>query len=725
MSAWNFKFTYDGVIRRVSAPVNAGGMISTLSYEVVRQLARDLYGISSDLKMSLTYVDEEGDQVTLSSDLEFTEFIRIMERGRQALLKVGIVTTDESSSKASLTAETPVIHEGVSCDGCGMSPIQGLRFKCAVRDNYDLCSACESKTLSHQHPMLKVYAPDAGAMVRYRSGHFKRGKCWMRNSNEGCTRGESLHVGNNRGFNFSDAVTAVAEVASAFSGELEEQISLASRNKAPNGSSSAEPNVTQKSSDPSNLLPIHEKVTCDGCGTKPIVGYRFKCTVRDDFDLCAACEANLPQPYPMLKIYNPDIDVRIKGWQHGPGWRRGCPVKSWGKSISCPVDQTTGRRVRCPVAGSSDSASANAPQPNSYSTADEYDKLVLDEVIRSSMIESSSPGNIGAGEEKSENLTKKSISETVVATPIIAANLSVNQIESIPEVVVKSAFNQAALKGYALKPMARFVGDITVPDFSILAPSTDFIKIWLVRNDGPCQWPEGVHLVTAGGDPMCPANLVVPVETIAVGEETRVSVTLKTPPAPGRYVSYFKLMAPDGTIFGQKLWADVRVQVTGGSALPGAFTSPAFSVKPATTAKDEVGLAPPKEAHVPTVKALPIARFPDSTESSAISQENICVASPANVDAAKVSSDESATIQTPGLSAEDMQWITEKDSLEMEWKVELDALRAMGFHDSRENISLLKLHVKCSYNRFPHLHGKPFNDALSTILDALLNCREN
>ncbi|KAI3991746.1 hypothetical protein MKX01_038144 [Papaver californicum] len=37
-----------------------------------------------------------------------------------------------------------VFHKGVQCDGCGVHPITGSRFKSKVRDNYDLCNICFS-----------------------------------------------------------------------------------------------------------------------------------------------------------------------------------------------------------------------------------------------------------------------------------------------------------------------------------------------------------------------------------------------------------------------------------------------------------------------------------------------------------------------------------------------------------------------------------------------------
>jgi len=49
------------------------------------------------------------------------------------------------------------IHYGVTCDGCGVVPIKGVRFKCLVCPNYDLCGPCEAKnTHPSSHTLLKL-----------------------------------------------------------------------------------------------------------------------------------------------------------------------------------------------------------------------------------------------------------------------------------------------------------------------------------------------------------------------------------------------------------------------------------------------------------------------------------------------------------------------------------------------------------------------------------------
>lgn len=50
------------------------------------------------------------------------------------------------------------IHFGIACNGCGVSPILGCRYKCSVCKDYDLCEECEKKlSEEHGHPFLKIY----------------------------------------------------------------------------------------------------------------------------------------------------------------------------------------------------------------------------------------------------------------------------------------------------------------------------------------------------------------------------------------------------------------------------------------------------------------------------------------------------------------------------------------------------------------------------------------
>lgn len=51
-------------------------------------------------------------------------------------------------------------HDAIQCDGCGMDPIRGLRFKCGNCKNYDLCSICiDSTQHDESHVFLRIKKP--------------------------------------------------------------------------------------------------------------------------------------------------------------------------------------------------------------------------------------------------------------------------------------------------------------------------------------------------------------------------------------------------------------------------------------------------------------------------------------------------------------------------------------------------------------------------------------
>jgi len=52
-------------------------------------------------------------------------------------------------------AQDMVEHKGVVCDGCGASPIIGVRYKCSVCKDFDYCQLCEER-LNHEHAFLKI-----------------------------------------------------------------------------------------------------------------------------------------------------------------------------------------------------------------------------------------------------------------------------------------------------------------------------------------------------------------------------------------------------------------------------------------------------------------------------------------------------------------------------------------------------------------------------------------
>eukprot|EP00117_Sycon_ciliatum_P001931 scpid86818/ scgid7384/ Sequestosome-1; Ubiquitin-binding protein p62 len=67
------------------------------------------------------------------------------------------------------------VHRGVTCDICGIGPILGIRYKCSVCHDYDLCSNCEAKgTHPADHPLVKMAQPKSGHPMRGFRGRCNR-----------------------------------------------------------------------------------------------------------------------------------------------------------------------------------------------------------------------------------------------------------------------------------------------------------------------------------------------------------------------------------------------------------------------------------------------------------------------------------------------------------------------------------------------------------------------
>lgn len=57
------------------------------------------------------------------------------------------------------------VHRGCKCNGCGLVPIRGIRYRCANCADFDLCETCESQglhTKTHIFYKIKVPAPRLG-----------------------------------------------------------------------------------------------------------------------------------------------------------------------------------------------------------------------------------------------------------------------------------------------------------------------------------------------------------------------------------------------------------------------------------------------------------------------------------------------------------------------------------------------------------------------------------
>ena len=73
-----------------------------------------------------------------------------------------------------LTSDALATHINVQCDGCRKKPIVGVRFKCNICYDYDLCEPCVARGTHSQHSFMKIldskysYADGKKSKIQFR-----------------------------------------------------------------------------------------------------------------------------------------------------------------------------------------------------------------------------------------------------------------------------------------------------------------------------------------------------------------------------------------------------------------------------------------------------------------------------------------------------------------------------------------------------------------------------
>ena len=163
------------------------------------------------------------------------------------------------------------IHHFISCDGCKMGPIIGKRYKCKGCKNFDYCEKCyEKNKLSHGHEFTLIEKPEFKNLFLFGMNPF------FLNNNLRNSFNKNNFFGPKKRENFNRTMNHCPTMG----------------------------NMMNKK--------VHFGVKCDGCGVFPIVGCRYKCAVCDNFDYCEECEKKLSQKHghPLLKIR--DAETKYK-----------------------------------------------------------------------------------------------------------------------------------------------------------------------------------------------------------------------------------------------------------------------------------------------------------------------------------------------------------------------------------------------------------------------------
>ena len=106
---------------------------------------------------------------------------------------------------------------------------------------------------------------------------------------------------------------------------------------------------------------VHAGVTCDGCNMSPIVGPRYKCLVRDDFDLCTRCNSLEAEPFSKVRV--PAAKVRLCRRRRRPAPCAEAAAEASAAMEAAAADEAAAAAERVAVSESLESATAGAPAP--------------------------------------------------------------------------------------------------------------------------------------------------------------------------------------------------------------------------------------------------------------------------------------------------------------------------------------------------------------------------
>jgi sequestosome 1 len=167
-------------IRRFALTSTPFGLYQQL-IEKIQAAYGDLLPVRDEIR---TYwVDEESELVGFSTDSEMQYAIDLQTAVRVskpyessssnsfAVFKVYVAR--RGAKEASENVSEPQLHPGIVCDGCN-GAVVGIRYKCTVCKDYDLCQACEAKGVHKEHAFAKISRPGGRCPFsgRHRYGMF-------------------------------------------------------------------------------------------------------------------------------------------------------------------------------------------------------------------------------------------------------------------------------------------------------------------------------------------------------------------------------------------------------------------------------------------------------------------------------------------------------------------------------------------------------------------------
>lgn len=132
--------------------------------------------MTHDILVSFSFLlsDTDNDEIEIVNQNDYEIFLAKCEHNMHVQIAPLAPVQEEVQAKASKqenaapSADDPsnfIIHDNVECDGCGVGPIVGFRYKCVQCSNFDLCQRCEAAHKHPEHLMVRMPTNDGPNVV--------------------------------------------------------------------------------------------------------------------------------------------------------------------------------------------------------------------------------------------------------------------------------------------------------------------------------------------------------------------------------------------------------------------------------------------------------------------------------------------------------------------------------------------------------------------------------
>lgn len=97
---------------------------------------------------------------------------QIFEKIKNKMIKKMLKKTYKNFKNNSISEESKLLvkHAGIKCEECDEFPIHGIRYKCSICSDYNICEVCET-SINHyngEHPFIKIRNPNVLKNIQFK-----------------------------------------------------------------------------------------------------------------------------------------------------------------------------------------------------------------------------------------------------------------------------------------------------------------------------------------------------------------------------------------------------------------------------------------------------------------------------------------------------------------------------------------------------------------------------